>query len=296
MTFIKIADWIPSGEEVDPFYITDIYSNPSLLALELIEEDIIYRNHSTDLFWNDLCMSPHFDYLVDKYNLNIQTMPRYFWASECSGVSMNPGAIQCIKKNLKKVNDLWYLSNNSAAVVLIEKTLKMKYVDWEWLSANPSAVHILERNLDKVDWKLLSGNPNAIHLIESNLNKVDWRELSKNPSAIHLLEDNLHRVDWRYLSMNPNAIHLLEKNVDRINWHNLSQNVNGLELIKANKHEKDIYWPFVRRNPNIFTYDYERIKWKNAQLHEDLMKELYKPERIAKFLQNGHDIEDLYNV
>ena len=29
-------------------------------------------------------------------------------------------------------------------------------------------------DLDKLDWECLSRNPNAIHLLEKNLDKVDW--------------------------------------------------------------------------------------------------------------------------
>ena len=45
---------------------------------------------------------------------------------------------------------------------------------------NPNAIHILEKNLDKVNWSGLSDNPNAIHILEKNLDKVDWYGLSIN--------------------------------------------------------------------------------------------------------------------
>ena len=71
--------------------------------------------------------------------------------------------------------------------------------------------------MDKIDWQWLSLNPNAIHLLEQNIDKVNWCELSRNPNAIHLLEQNLDKVDWDYLSQNPNAIHLLFKlNTDQM--------------------------------------------------------------------------------
>ena len=37
-------------------------------------------------------------------------------------------------------------------------------INWEYLSLNPNAIELLEKNLDKVDWEHLSLNPNAIHL------------------------------------------------------------------------------------------------------------------------------------
>jgi hypothetical protein len=85
-------------------------------------------------------------------------------------------------------------------------------VSWYYyLSRNPNAIHLLEKNVDKVRWDCLSGNPNAIHILEKNLDKVNWDWLSKNPNAIHILEKNVDKVCWECLSLNPNAIHLLAK-------------------------------------------------------------------------------------
>ena len=84
-------------------------------------------------------------------------------------------------------------------------------VKFEDLSCNPSAIHILEQNMDKVDWEQLSKNPNAIHILEKHLDKVYWWNLSENPNAIHILEQNLDKVHWYYLCTNPNTIHLLFK-------------------------------------------------------------------------------------
>ena len=36
---------------------------------------------------------------------------------------------------------------------------------------------------DKIDWNCLSENPNAIHLLETNLTKIDWSTLSENTST-----------------------------------------------------------------------------------------------------------------
>src|SRR5438874_1897710 len=67
---------------------------------------------------------------------------------------------------------------------------------------------------ENVDWIRLSQNTNAIHLLEKNLDKINWHALSLNPNAIHLLEKNLDKINWYWLSENPNAIYLLEKNLD----------------------------------------------------------------------------------
>ena len=77
---------------------------------------------------------------------------------------------------------------------------------------------------------MLSRNPNAIHLLEKNQDKIDWWRLSENPNAIHLLEQNLDKINWSLLSKNANAIYLLEKNPDKFIWSLLSQNPNILTL------------------------------------------------------------------
>ncbi len=38
----------------------------------------------------------------------------------------------------------------------------------------------------KIDWDRLSENPNAIHILQNNLDNVDFRNLSYNPNATHL--------------------------------------------------------------------------------------------------------------
>ena len=58
-------------------------------------------------------------------------------------------------------------------------------------------------DIDKLDWNNLSLNPNAIHLLEQNPDKINWYHLSLNPNAIHLLEQNQDKIDWEDLSINP---------------------------------------------------------------------------------------------
>ena len=82
-------------------------------------------------------------------------------------------------------------------------------LNWDWLSKNPNAIHLLEQNPDKINWDCLSGNPNAIHLLEQNPDKIVWCYLSSNPNAIPLLEQNPDKIDCLWLSENPNLLQLL---------------------------------------------------------------------------------------
>ena len=58
----------------------------------------------------------------------------------------------------------------------IQKNLEN--INYDGLSSNLNAIHILEQHLDKVDSKLLSKNPNALHLF-APLDNVKMKENNK---------------------------------------------------------------------------------------------------------------------
>ena len=62
----------------------------------------------------------------------------------------------------------------------------MDKIDWEFLSENPNAIHLLEKNMDKIDWEYLSKNPNAIYLLQQNIDKINWYNFSKNPNIFEI--------------------------------------------------------------------------------------------------------------
>jgi hypothetical protein len=44
--------------------------------------------------------------------------------------------------------------------------------------------NIIQNNLHNLDWECLSENPNAIHLLEQNIDKIGWEQLSRNPKPL----------------------------------------------------------------------------------------------------------------
>ena len=44
--------------------------------------------------------------------------------------------------------------------------------------------------IDKLKWNYLSANPNAISLLEERYENVDWYYLHFNPNGIELLKEN----------------------------------------------------------------------------------------------------------
>ena len=61
---------------------------------------------------------------------------------------------------------------NSYKVWKLREWIDINKIQWNQLSANPNAIHLLEQNMDKIDQYRLSTNPNAIYLLEQNQDKI----------------------------------------------------------------------------------------------------------------------------
>ena len=142
-------------------------------------------------------------------------------------------------------------------------------------------------DIDKLDYGELSNNLNAIELLKENKNKINWTNLSNNPNAIELLKENQDKINWSYLSSNTNAISLLEENPNKIDWEVLSSNISAIELLKENQDKID--WLQFSKNPNIFTYDYKKMKEKikNSGIVEELMAYIFHPKNMNKWIDWG---------
>ncbi len=89
------------------------------------------------------------------------------------------------------------------------------------MSKNENAVHILEKNLDKIYWKCLCKKNKNIISIKG---KSFLEKILNNKNNIYY-----EKIDWKYLSYNENIMYLLEKNInyfEYIDWKSLCQNVN----------------------------------------------------------------------
>jgi len=139
--------------------------------------------------------------------------------------------------------------------------------------------------VDKINWDILSGNPNAIHLLEQNINneEINWRKVSSNPNAVDLLERHPNKILWDFLTTNPNpkAICLLEQNMNKIKWNSLPYNPNAYHLIEMHL-DKVNY--LVSSNPSIFVIDYAKMKERmvNLGFAEELTMKVWNPTRLLK--------------
>jgi len=170
-----------------------------------------------------------------------------------------------------------YMSENITSFDVISK-LPIMY--WDRLSANPAAIRLIEKNIEKADFSRLSKNSAAIPLLEKYYENIDWTTLSENPNAEKLLCSNIkyvnmfhlcsfnpnvvnivnimlendpeviHLLCWYSLSMNPHAVPLLEKYPNKVNWGVIVRNRCAFHLIKQNIDKiDDLGWEMLNRNP-----------------------------------------------
>jgi hypothetical protein len=66
-----------------------------------------------------------------------------------------------------------------------------------------------------------------------------------------------------------------------VNWLLLSENPAAIKLLEANQDK--IYWPSFSKNPEIFEYDYKRMKERTSVFFEELMANRFHPKNINKF-------------
>jgi hypothetical protein len=154
---------------------------------------------------------------------------------------------------------------------------------------------LIKANPDKINWEQLSFNPNAIHLLEANLDKVNWNHACRVPGLIQLIEANQDKIDWNTLSRNSAAIHLLKDKQDKIGRFTFTQNeqmfVSDIEV--DFQRYTQYQWECISSNPSIFTYDYDAMKDNKANLHKELIDYLWHPTRVGKWMHE-YGTEDGY--
>ena len=175
------------------------------------------------------------------------------------------------KKTLKSISQMFkddelrcLCSNPSPKAIEYLNTIDPKYLDWEMLSANPSAVTMLEQNKDKIVWYWLSQNPEAIHLLKMYPERINWTMLSANPGAFEILSSNKDKIDWNMLSSNESieCSQMCKDNIDTVSdWCYMGNNPYMADIILDN---------LTRVPKNEFTSNPDiRLIAKHAGLEEE---------------------------
>jgi len=192
---------------------------------------------------------------------------------------------ELIKNNeLNKIN--WMTLSKNPAAMHILNNINIHMIGWYNIIFNKNACELIKNNLHMVEkyWNTISKQPHLIEIIECNMDKVSWDELSENYNAIHILENNIRKINIDKLHNNKNGFKLLlllnhEFN-DYVYYHEnivyeyfdyCEQNNIPFNLIRClseygytEKHMEFLkhnhYYSCLSMNPNIFEYDYKRMR------------------------------------
>jgi len=276
----KTLNWLLSNNERAIEYLENhekmiynysIFSNKN--AIHIIEKRIQYDNHG-----------------VVNNNKNAVTFlrnnPEYMDYYKLCGQEHGIEFVDELIKN-KELDKIYWcvLSRNPAAMHILNNPEYYTYINWRHIIYNKHAGELVKKNIHMVDeyWEDICNQPHLMDIIEQNMDKMNWVSLSKNYNAIHILEKNLDKINIHNLCQNKNGFELLLRLdhvfVDSILYHenimfnyfdycvkkdipfNLIKmlsihgyNEKHMEFLKNSNHE------YLSMNPNIFEYDYKRMR------------------------------------
>jgi len=245
-------------------------------AIHIIEKRIKYYDEDNN----------HINYNKNAVNF-LRNNPNYIDYSALLGQEHGIEFVDTLIKKNKLDKTIWYcLSMNPAAMHILNDPKYYKYIDWYAILYNKNAVELVKKNIHKVNkyWNVLCKQPHLIDIIEQNMDKIDWNSLSSNYNAIDILEKNMDKVLSYYVFGNKNGFQLLlrlnhvfndyidyHKNIvydyfDYCEKNNIPFNLveklsefgyteKHMEFLKYNH-----YYPYLSANPNIFEYDYKRMR------------------------------------
>lgn len=160
------------------------------------------------------------------------------------------------------------------------KSIPKEMIDLEVLFCNNTNIKIIPSTL--VLLKILNINKCNIKSIPSTLNNIEI--LYCNDTLIESIPDSFNKLEE--LHCERTSIKYLNNNYIRI--------INVIDcknLLAINTKYKRIYG--LRTCNSVI--DLKKIKEKNSKINEAIIKEMYNPKRIEKFLLKNKDIENIYN-
>jgi hypothetical protein len=224
---------------------------------------------------------------------------------------MNNCAFKLLNENQDKIDwsNICYNDNPKVVAEIIDKNLD-KNISWFILSknSNDKAVEILLRpeNINKIDYDFLAINSNdkVFDMIEKNLDKINFEYLITNPNKkiIEIFRNNKDKISWYYLSMNTNTYikeYIFNNfNDDKDNICEISSFNEYLKisLVVVKTDENDyIYHNWLNSfYTNMYRMDFRKMKMNFQEFGEELIKEVYHPRRVCKWIEAGYDLEDFF--
>lgn len=123
-------------------------------------------------------------------------------------------------------------------------------------------------------------------------NMINWEDIKKQQKPLFYMECNGSKIDWEELLSNQEAFKFIIDNKNKINWNFLM--TNNITLFRIFHKNQDIINSYgYSLNLSIFKLDYVKMSENNKEMHDELIKEVMKPSRIFKKIQEYPDYDYL---
>jgi hypothetical protein len=282
----------------------DHKSFDKILQGKLIKKPYYLHNHRPN-DWTRFPANPSGNHIVDLYFDNNFTF---------SKLSTN-FTKTCDESKITKKYEFgyWYMFNNPNLEIFRcnweSMISKNDTRDWFRLSSCPGAVHLLQKNVDKVHIVELCRNPSSeaiklLKTIESDNHFHDYSDYSdhekfeflfENPCAGPMLRENLSKINWLSISRNKSqeAMNIVQEyffmlmleneHVTEESLSNLSENEFAISFLEQNPEYID--WKRLSKNPraiDLLKENPEKIDWLNLAFNPGAIDLL--EQNIDKFI------------
>jgi len=159
---------------------------------------------------------------------------------------------------------------------IIYKTNKNQYNEYYAIETKS---HPILKTIDTINNKFFIVIDINVHDVFKNNKEIDYYRIHKKYNNQLIIENNLD--PYKYKTSTDEDIKEAIPTLSDIN------NLTNYQQMKV---ALNFY-----TNPNIFTYNYQKIKNYKKEINEAMMQEIYSPRRIAKYLETSDNIEDYMN-
>jgi hypothetical protein len=257
----KIQDWVTKEYwTTETYYWIMLSSNPHPYAIELL------KKNPKKIDPLGLSMNPH-PWAIEVWKLNKNMLDGLDGLNfNFLNFNSNPWMIDYLKENPKRIYTSYLVANPHPWA--IEQVKDVIYNDKKWgLYQNPNT-EVIEMVFQYfhpayIDCPTSFCNPNP-KVVEY------WKSLG-------MYDTTWPDMDWGYMFKNPHpeAIKIVKENSQKF------------ESLYNNIHTGEIF-----SNPAIFELDYEKIRIRKLELHQELMRVYLHPSRIKKWIDSGMELED----
>jgi hypothetical protein len=329
----EFIDFIDSEEKLFKYYgfksknfnvwnlRSKLYGHPSLV---FYVEHYIEKINKNEVDWDSLASNSSLTHILIKninkivfyddddehYMVSTRYPKKYSVRSQSICANRNPLVMEIIKNKIKFFgrNGMQVLSANPSAIEILKKNLGK--LEIQGLCRNPNAYDILvkdrdlEGTLKYFSYELCQNkNPKIFKLFADNFERFDtkrvWSRIVYNPLAIDIIEKNLDKLDkwaWTALAQMPEAIGIIEKNMDKINFDYLARNPAAKHIIEKNMDKID--FNFLSYNSAalpILEKNINKINWHNFIYYNTNPKKVYLIEQNIKKCLECYLSNDYYD-